>query len=170
MMKTGTKISILFFILFISLPVSGQVANTQNEREENANISKRLNWTNYDGNRREAIQNRDIQKIFQEIRDAIAAKDMTTLSRHLRSQTYLNLPNGISGYYSANQAYFVLEDFLKKYRVVSFKLDEINNSTINPYATGIYNYELNGRRNSVHLYLQLRESSNNWTITQITTN
>ena len=170
MMKTSTKISILFLFLLISLPVSGQAANSIKEPQEKANIKHRLNWTKTSDNREFDIQNRDSQKIFEQIQDAISTRDITTISKHLRSQTYLNLPNGISGYYSANQAYFVLEDFLKKYRVMSFKFEEINTNTINPYATGIYNYEINGRRKSVHLYIQLRESSNNWSITQITTN
>lgn len=156
--------------LVLVLPVSGQVQKTYKDRREDRSIHNRLNWTKNSENREQDIQNRRSKEVFDEIGNAINEKDISTLSRHLRSQTYLNLPNGISGYYSANQAYFVLEDFLKKYRVLSFEFDEINTSTINPYATGIYKYDLNGRRKSVHLYIQLRESSNNWSITQITTN
>lgn len=169
-MKTAVKISFLFISLVICQPVMAQVPKNTSERHEIGNIHRRLNWTKIGENRKQDIQNRRSKEVFDEIENAINDKDIATLSRHLRSQTYLNLPNGISGYYSANQAYFVLEDFLKKFRVVSFGFDEINTSTINPYATGIYKYDLNGRRKSVHLYIQLRESSNIWSITQITTN
>jgi hypothetical protein len=170
MMKTGTKILFILSILMVSLLAFGQIATTQRELNERSNIHNRLNWTKDQANRKFDIQNSEIEKVFAEIQEAIKSKDIGTISKHLKTQTYLNLPNGISGYYSANQAYFVLEDFLKKYRVVSFKFDEINVSTLNPFATGVYNYELKGRRNSVHIYIQIRESSNNWTITQITTN
>jgi len=153
MMKTGTKILFILSILMVSLLAFGQIATTQRELNERSNIHNRLNWTKDQANRKFDIQNSEIEKVFAEIQEAIKSKDIGTISKHLKTQTY-----------------FVLEDFLKKYRVVSFKFDEINVSTLNPFATGVYNYELKGRRNSVHIYIQIRESSNNWTITQITTN
>lgn len=115
-------------------------------------------------------QNERAGKIINQIETAISKNDVESLSFHLGAQTYLNLPNGISGYYSSNQAYFVLEDFLKTYRMTSFSFKEINTGGNNPYATGNYDYEFKGKRDSAHIYLQLRNSGKSWTITQITIN
>lgn len=115
-------------------------------------------------------RNKQVVNVVKKIQDAIVNKDISTLVDHLSPQTYFNLPNGISGYYSSNQAYFVLEDFLKTYRVTSFNFDEINTKNNTPFATGSYEYDFKGNRNSAHIYLQLRNSGKNWRITQITIN
>ncbi len=134
--------------------------NKQNEQsleirtQDNASINK----------------NEHLVNAVKKIQNAISDRDVESLSSHLSSRTYLNLPNGISGYYSANQAYFVLEDFLKTYRITSFSFDEINTNSNTPYATGAYDYNFKGNRNSAHIYLQLRNTGNNWRITQITIN
>ncbi len=115
-------------------------------------------------------QNERVGKIINQIEIAISKNDVESLSEHLGAQTYLNLPNGISGYYSSNQAYFVLGDFLKTYRMTSFSFKKIITGGSNPYATGNYDYEFKGKRDSAHIYLQLRNSGRNWIITQITIN
>jgi hypothetical protein len=111
-----------------------------------------------------------VTNTIRKIEKAISDRDIGFLSEHLGSQTYLNLPNGISGYYSANQAYFVLEDFLKTYRITSFSFDEINTKSNTPFATGNYEYDLKGNRNSARIYLQLRNTGKGWKINQITIN
>ncbi len=55
------------------------------------------------------------------------------ISKYFGQQTYFSFSNGINGYYSNNQAFYVLEDFFKLYKVTSFKFDYIktdkNNGT-----------------------------------------
>jgi Domain of unknown function (DUF4783) len=117
-----------------------------------------------------SVHNNKVVNVIRKIESAIANNDIESLSDHLGSQTYLNLPNGISGYYSANQAYFVLEDFLKTYRVTSFSFDEINTKSNTPFATGSYEYDLKGNRDTARIYLQLRNTGKGWKINQITIN
>ena len=119
---------------------------------------------------KDSVRHEQVVGVVKKIQDAIVNKNVGTLVDHLSSQTYFNLPNGISGYYSSNQAYFVWEDFLKTYRVTSFNFDEINSNNNTPFATGNYDYYLKGKRNSAHIYLQLRNKGKKWRITQITIN
>ena len=119
---------------------------------------------------KDSARHEQVVEVVKKIQDAIVNKDVGTLVDHLSSQTYFNLPNGISGYYSSNQAYFVWEDFLKTYRVTSFNFDEINSNNNTPFATGSYDYDFKGKRNSAHIYLQLRNKGKKWRITQITIN
>ncbi len=108
--------------------------------------------------------------VFKKIEKGISSNDVSAISRFLSSQTYLSLSNGISGYYSSNQAYYVLEDFFKLYRVTSFRLNNIHTDDDYPYATGVYNYELKGRRGSAQVYVSLKYAGGKWKITQITIN
>jgi hypothetical protein len=153
------------FLLYISIysqnkPHEYKVPKDSNQKSLDLKLQDNKDFT----------RNEQVVNVVKKIQDAIVNKDISTLVDHLSSQTYFNLPNGISGYYSSNQAYFVLEDFLKTYRVTSFNFDEINTKNNTPFATGTYDYDFKGNRNSAHIYLQLRNTGKNWRITQITIN
>jgi hypothetical protein len=110
------------------------------------------------------------QITFNRIESAISQGDVNLLSSYLGSQTYLSLSNGIRGYYSSNQTYYVLEDFFRIYNVTSFHFDNLNLDENVPYATGIYNYEFKGKRNTAQVYVSLKKTGNSLKITQITIN
>jgi hypothetical protein len=153
------------FLLYISIysqnkPHEYKVPKDSNQKSLDLKLQDNKDFT----------RNEQVVNVVKKIQDAIVNKDISTLVDHLSSQTYFNLPNGISGYYSSNQAYFVLEDFLKTYRVTSFNFDEINTKNNTPFATGTYDYDFKGNRNSAHIYLQLRNTGKSWRITQITIN
>jgi hypothetical protein len=109
-------------------------------------------------------------KVFSDISDGIAKQDVESIARYFSSQTYLSLSNGISGYYSSNQAYYVLEDFFKIYTVTAFRFDNIQSDSNNPYATGEYQFEYRGKRDLAQVYIALKKTGKNWKITQITIN
>lgn len=108
--------------------------------------------------------------LFDEIETAIRNADVVTISRFLGPQTYFSFTNGINGYYSSNQAFYVLEEFFKIYRVTKFKFDTIRAGRSNPYATGTYHYDNRGRRNTAQVYISLTKTGKNWNISQLTIN
>jgi hypothetical protein len=110
------------------------------------------------------------QVILKQLESAISQGDVSALSSYFGSQVYLSLSNGIRGYYSSNQAYYVLEDFFRIYNVTSFRFDNINPDENNPYATGVYNFEFKGKRNSAQVYISIKKTGSSWKITQITIN
>lgn len=61
-------------------------------------------------------------KIFSEIESGILNSDVKKFSQYFSPQPYISLINGVNGYYSSNQAFYILEKFFNEYRVVSFKL------------------------------------------------
>lgn len=109
-------------------------------------------------------------RVFSDIGTGISGQDVESIARYFSSQTYLSLSNGISGYYSSNQAYYVLEDFFKIYRVTAFRFDNIQSDSNNPYATGEYQFEYRGKRDLAQVYIALKKTGKNWKITQITIN
>jgi len=108
--------------------------------------------------------------IFDQVEAGISEGDVSLISKYFGSQTYLSLSNGKSGYYSSNQAFYVLEDFFKIYRVASFRFNNLNTDENTPYATGVYNFEFKGKKSASQVYISLKKVGSGWKITQITIN
>lgn len=121
-------------------------------------------------NKLDSSKKQNTQAIFKQIEYGIAKGDVSVLFPYLDSQTYLSLSNGIRGYYSANQAYYVLEDFFRIYNVTSFRFDNIRADESSPYATGVYYFDFKGKRNNVQAYIAVKKTGNSWKISQITIN
>ena len=144
---------LISFVLFIGLSV-GLIHAQNNE------ISK------VDNNR----QRNSAEVILTEIEGGITKGNIAAIFTHLSPQTYFSLTNGIRGYFSSNQAYYILEDFFKIYRVISFRFHSLQAEEGNPYATGIYFYEFKGKRETAQVYISLKNTGKSWKIIQITFN
>lgn len=110
------------------------------------------------------------ESIFKDIESGIKEADVKTISKYFGQQTYFSFSSGINGYYSNNQAFYVLEDFFKLYKVISFKFDYIKTDKNNGHATGNYNYDNRGQRSTAQVYISLKKIGSNWIITQFTIN
>jgi len=108
--------------------------------------------------------------IFNDIESGIASNDVKKFSQYFSSQPYISLVNGVNGYYSSNQAYYIMEDFFNSFKVVSFKMEETKSEGAVSYGKGDYYFEKKGRRELAHLYITLSKSGNKWYITQISIN
>jgi len=108
--------------------------------------------------------------IFNDIESGIISNDVKKFSKYFSSQPYLSLVNGVNGYYSSNQAYYIMEDFFNSFKVVSFKMEETKTEGVVSYGKGDYYFEKKGRREVAHLYITLSKSGNKWYITQISIN
>ena len=115
-------------------------------------------------------QNTVAYEILEEIEMGISKTKLSAISPHLSSHIYISFLNGVSSYYSSNQAYYVLENFFKEYKVTSFKFDSFNFNTITPFAKGTYNYEHKGNRSESKVYLTMKLTGKSWKITQISIN
>lgn len=108
-----------------------------------------------------------IDIIFSEIEKGFSSGNVAYFSKYLASQNYLSLSNGISGYYSANQSFYVLQEFFKLHKPISFRYSAKSEGK-NPYATGFLTYELRGKRETAQVFIALEFSLNSWKISQIT--
>jgi len=107
---------------------------------------------------------------LDEIGNGISSGNISAIYNLFSSQIYLSLTNGVSGYYSSNQAYYVIQDFLKTHQVVSLDINDIQEDEENVYATGAYSYLVKGKKESSLIYICLKRSNKKWKITQITIN
>lgn len=108
--------------------------------------------------------------VFNEIEKGIVSNDVKKFSQYFSPQPYISLVNGVNGYYSSNQAYYIMEDFFNSFKIVSFEMAETKTEGTVSYGKGDYYYEKKGRREVAHLYISLSKSGNKWYITQISIN
>ncbi|MBN8546967.1 MAG: DUF4783 domain-containing protein [Ignavibacteria bacterium] len=109
------------------------------------------------------------QGVLQEIESGINKGDASLFTKYLSENSYINLPNGVSGYFSSNQSFYILKDFFKTFVPVSFSFTETGNSR-NPVATGRLKFDQNGKRDSATVYIALSFEGNSWRITQLSVN
>lgn len=108
--------------------------------------------------------------ILDEIESGILNNKMQVISNYLSSQPYISLINGVNGYYSSNQTYYILEDFFNSFKVVSFRFEEKKTEESLSYGKGAYYFEKKGKREVAHLYVTLSKAGSKWYITQISIN
>jgi hypothetical protein len=108
--------------------------------------------------------------VFNDIEKGIVSTDVKKFSQYFSPQPYISLVNGVNGYYSSNQAYYIMEDFFNSFKIVSFEMAETKTEGTVSYGKGDYYYEKKGRREVAHLYISLSKSGNKWYITQISIN
>ena len=108
--------------------------------------------------------------VFNDIEKGIVSNDVKKFSQYFSPQPYISLVNGVNGYYSSNQAYYIMEDFFNSFKIVSFEMAETKTEGTVSYGKGDYYYEKKGRREVAHLYISLSKSGNKWYITQISIN
>ncbi|TSA27661.1 MAG: DUF4783 domain-containing protein [Ignavibacteriales bacterium] len=109
-------------------------------------------------------------KVFLRIEDGMAGATVDKFSKYFGNKNYLSLSNGVSGYYSTNQSYYVIKDFLSIYQPTFFKLTNIVTETATPFASGILKYSTKGVRGSSIVFISLHFIDGEWKISQITIN
>ena len=108
--------------------------------------------------------------ILNEIEEGIINNDIEAFSRYFSSQPYISLINGVNGYYSSNQTYYILEDFFNSFKVISFRFQEKKTDESVAYGKGEYYFEKKGKREVANLYITLNKTGSRWFITQISIN
>jgi len=118
----------------------------------------------------QVILGKDALKVFLRIEEGIAGASVDKFSKYFGNKNYLSLSNGVSGYYSTNQSYYVIKDFLSVNQPTSFKLTNIVTETATPFASGILKYNSKGVRGNSIVFITLHFLDGEWKISQITIN
>ncbi len=116
------------------------------------------------------VKGREAHKVFLRIEDGLNSSAVDKFSSYFGDKNYLSLANGTTGYFSANQSYYVIKDFLSIYQSVSFKLTNIVTETSTPFASGSLKYNSKGIRDTATVFIALYLINNQWRISQITIN
>ncbi len=115
-------------------------------------------------------KNREAQKLFIKIEEGLNSGSIDKFSGYFNNRSYLSLLNGTSGYFSSNQSYYVIKDFLSVYKPISFKFTNIVIDTGNPFAAGTLKFNNNGIRGTAAVFITLTNINDEWCLSQITIN
>ena len=104
--------------------------------------------------------------IFKDIQEGIRKGDLNAYSRYLARQVYLNLPGREGGYFSENQASYILKDYFKQKRALSFTFSTMSEQEATPFATGGGTFFRRGNAEIFQVYVALKKSDDRWMIAQ----
>ncbi len=120
--------------------------------------------------KKSALPLNEISDIFVKFENGMNTGAVKEFSLFFDVETYISLENGVSSYFSQNQSYYVLKEFLSSYKPIRFKLIRINESTDTPFAVGQFTYSLRGMRATSQVFVSLKKTGSVWKISQITIN
>ena len=121
------------------------------------------------GRRREGVPARDgYRQLFTRVQEGLSSGSVDLFSGHMAPQVYINLTGGENGYFSGNQAHYVLAEYLRKRRLVNLKFSTMGETDSMPYATGSATLFVKGTRGIAQVYVSLARSGEGWSITQLT--
>ena len=115
-------------------------------------------------------KNREANILFVKIEEGLGTGAVDKFSKYFAGKNYISLISGSSGYYSANQSYYVIKDFLSVYQPISFKITNSVIDTANPFASGTLKFNNKGIRGTATVFVSLQFVDNQWRISQITIN
>jgi hypothetical protein len=104
--------------------------------------------------------------IFGKLQSGILSGDPTSFSEHLAKQVYLNLSDRESGFFSQNQAEYILKDYFKTRRILSFRFTTMSEVEGTPFATGGGTFLRRGTQEILQVYVALKKSGDGWVIAQ----
>jgi hypothetical protein len=104
--------------------------------------------------------------VFQAMQKGISDGELDALTRYFAKHIYLNVRGVESGYYSANQAQIVLQNFFSSHKPLSFSFTTYGESGGAPYATGRGSFNVRGSREFIQVYIALTRHKDTWVVSQ----
>jgi hypothetical protein len=104
-------------------------------------------------------------ELFTLVETAVRGANIPSLAKSFGRQVYVNLKGGESGYFSANQASYILQSFFSPRRPLSFSFSTIQLEG-DPFATGSGTFLVKGTRETLQLYVSVSRQGDRWVISQ----
>ncbi|MBU2446070.1 MAG: DUF4783 domain-containing protein [Bacteroidetes bacterium] len=108
--------------------------------------------------------------VFEHIISGIESGNVSGFANYFSKQIYISLNSGERGYYSSNQAFYVLQNYFNMYKPIDFRVSTRLINSLTPYCAGKLIYGFRGIKESVQVYIGLSWTNDNWEISQITFN
>jgi hypothetical protein len=105
--------------------------------------------------------------VFTSIEQGLVAGSPDPFVRHLATRLHVSLPEGQSGHFSADQAYYLLEGYLQKNSMSGFRFTLMDTTGAAPYATGGTPVNVKGAEKPTQVYVSLSYVAERWVITKI---
>jgi len=157
----------LAILLTVACPLSATLSQEKKELKQAKKDSLLLLARPESSKETEVSTQKIVQRqILTEIQAGIAKGDARLFADHLGPQVYMSLKGTEGGYYSANQALYVLQSFLSIHRPISFTFSTQGEQEDNPFATGRGFFIAKGLRESAQVYVSLTRSDGRWVVVE----
>jgi hypothetical protein len=107
------------------------------------------------------------QPLIDKVQEGLSTGAVELFTHRMAPQVYVNLRGGQNGYFSGNQAHYLLVDYLRNRRMVNLRFSTVGESKDTPYATGSATIVERGTRGIVQVYISLVRVGEDWSVTQI---
>jgi hypothetical protein len=104
-------------------------------------------------------------EIFALVERSIQGSDLASITKSFGRQVYVSLKGGENGYFSANQASYILQSFFNGRRLVNFSFSTIQQDG-EPFATGSGVFLTKGTRETLQVYVAVARQGSRWVISQ----
>lgn len=111
-----------------------------------------------------------IKTIFTHFENGIKTGAVKEFSDYLYSETYISLETGVASYFSANQSFYILKEYLSHYKPINFKIIKISSNNEKHFAIGKLVYNMSGVKGESQVFVSLKLENEKWKIYQITIN
>ncbi len=107
-----------------------------------------------------------LEPVFRDVEKGIIEGDAGLISKYFARQLSMSIPGNDPGYYSSNQAQFILQNFLNLHHTIRFHLTTTSSDDEYPFATGGGSFHDRGSVVRMQVYLSLMRQGDRWIITQ----
>jgi hypothetical protein len=106
------------------------------------------------------------EKVIRDVETGILQNDVKSFSRYFDKNIYITLREGETGYFSANQAVYVLQNYFESHRFLRFTFSTVNIADTPLYATGGGIFISKGSQENVQIYITVSNVRGGYVITQ----
>lgn len=105
--------------------------------------------------------------IFKSVEQGMKNSNVSLFSEFFGKQVYLNLRDSESGVFSANQAFYILQNYLSNRKIVSFQLTTFGYADKIPFAVGNFVFKFKSSHIFTNVYISLAFIDEQWVIDKI---
>jgi len=152
---------LIFFVLFQLLLVTVDgFSQTRRLKIETQNFNEKIKKQSY------PLPESEFENIINGFNEGSVSK----ISRYFSQQVYVSLRSGERGYYSSNQAFYLLDNFFRINEPINFQTTSRMIESSTPYLAGKLFCRFKGVIEVYQLYLSLNWNGYRWEINQISIN
>jgi hypothetical protein len=114
------------------------------------------------------LQNSELVEVMRSVEKAIADGSPSSLAPYFEGPVYISITGGEQGYFSANQALSILQNYFHQRKPVSFFFfSNVSERALAPYATGRFSFLRKGNRESAQVYVAFSQQRSRWIVAQL---
>jgi len=108
----------------------------------------------------------DFRQVLKQIEKGFIQNNVKLFADYFNDNCYLSLNNGVSGYYTSSQAYYIFEKYFLNNKIIEYKVNDssINNNQVIVEVS--IKYIVNGITNNGQVLITLKNINNKFLITQ----